>query len=374
MGLEKTYYGIGLMSGSSLDGLDIIYCKIDWFNKEVVRWELLEAETIAFSDKWRDRLSGLPTQSALVFAKTDIYLGHYFSSLINTFINKFNLERIDFIASHGHTVFHDPDRRLTTQIGDGATIAALTQQRVISDFRTQDVALDGEGAPLAPLADAYLFKGYDYYLNLGGIANLSVQKDQEIIGFDVCPLNQVFNHYANLLGLPYDAEGQKAREGVISPYLMERLMAMDYFAKPAPKSIGNEWIRNNVLPLYLEAALSPEDALATAVEHAALEISEAILALEKTMPRAGQERSLFITGGGAFNLYLIERIEGYLGRKINCKVRIPDERIVSFKEALLMVLLGVLRLEGLPNSYPSMTRAKRPTINGAVHEGRLKPN
>jgi anhydro-N-acetylmuramic acid kinase len=371
---EKSYYGIGLMSGSSLDGLDIVYCKIDWLNNEVVKWELLEAETVAFSDKWRDRLSGLPMQSALVFAKTDIYLGHYFASLIDRFIKRLNIGQIDFIASHGHTVFHDPDRRLTTQIGDGATIAALTQQRVISNFRAQDIALDGEGAPLAPLADVYLFKGYDYYLNLGGIANLSVQKGQDIIGFDVCPLNQVLNHYANLMGLPYDSEGQKARAGVISPYLMERLMAMDYFARPAPKSIGNEWIRNEVLPLYLEADLSPEDALATAVEHAALEISEAILALEDTMPEAASERSLFITGGGAFNSYLIERIEGYLCRKINCKINIPDEEIVSFKEALLMVLLGVLRLEGLPNCYPSMTRAKRPTVNGAVHEGRIKSN
>jgi len=367
----KTYYAIGLMSGSSLDGLDIAYCSIQWNNGIVEQWELLKAETMRFSDVWKSRLSNLPTQDALVFAKTHTYLGHYMAQLVNTFVKKHQVEQLDFIASHGHTIFHNPDQRLSIQIGDGAALAALTGYTTITNFRTQDVALDGEGAPLAPLADQYLFGGYDFYLNLGGIANLSAHiPNKHWVAMDCAPANQVLNTLAMEKGAPYDYNGTWASQGQVNPALLEQAAHLDYYTTPYPKSLGNGWIRKQVLPIYLGAEISIEDKLATACEHTAIEIKNCIDQIIKKEAFEQASYKMLVTGGGAFNDYLIDTINAYCNQHQSIDIFLPDQAIIEFKEALLMALLGVLRLENTPNSLQSITGAKRHTINGAVYAGK----
>jgi anhydro-N-acetylmuramic acid kinase len=358
--MSKIYYALGLMSGSSLDGLDIAYCRIEWADEEVKDWELLAAATMPYSEMWQARLAALPGQNALAFAKTDTYFAYYMGELVNAFIQKEEIERVDYIASHGHTIFHEPDRRYSTQIGKGSALAAITEKTVIADFRSHDVALNGEGAPLAPLADAYLFAGYTYYLNIGGIANISApMEDGRWAAFDVAPANQVLNFLTKEIGMPYDLGGQLAAKGQVQTDLLTQLRAEDYYQQKYPKSLGNAWIRQNVWPLLTESPISLEDRLATVVELIALEVAASVEQL-------GQKGSMLVTGGGAFNDFLIKRLKAHL-QSLQVKVVLPEREIIDFKEALLMALLGLLRLEGLPNSWPEVTGAKRPTINGGIY-------
>ena len=366
----KKYYSIGLMSGSSMDGLDLAYSSIAFDEGKVADWELIASETMPYSDLWRDRLMGLTTQSALIFAKTHQYYAHYLSELIQQFIQKNKIQKIDFIASHGHTIFHEPEKKYTVQIGDGAVIAARTGIDVISDFRTQDVALNGEGAPLAPLADKYLFGAFDFYLNLGGIANLSGSSQDQWIAFDCCPANQVLNVLANEMGLDYDEGGKIAAKGKVNPELLEAVSSFDYYTQTYPKSLGNEWIRKYILPLYLQAACSIEDKLATACEHIAIEISQAIQMVTKKEKIIKKTYEMLVTGGGAYNEYLMQCIHHYCNRKDRLKLIFPKKEIIDFKEALLMSLLGVLFIEGKSNSLATVTGADRDTINGSYHKGK----
>lgn len=358
------YYALGLMSGSSLDGLDIAYAALDWRDGHLLDWRLLVADTLPFSEQWQARLLHLPQQDALTFAKTHVYFGRYMADLVQAFRQRHRPARIDFIASHGHTIFHQPDKYLTTQIGDGAALSALTGLPVICDFRTMDVALGGEGAPLAPLADRYLFAGYDFYLNIGGIANLSSNSTGDWIGFDVCPANQVLNLLAQQVGAEYDHNGDLARQGQVLEPLLQRVRDFDFYRKSYPKSLGNEWIRAHVLPIYLEYEGRVEDKLATACAHIALELAQSIQRILTNSPSPKTSPKLLATGGGAFNGYLMERLRASLPA---VELVVPAPEIVQFKEALLMALLGVLRLNQTPNSLRSITRAKRDTVNGAIY-------
>lgn len=365
----KTYHVIGLMSGSSLDGLDIAYCTINWEKNKVLDWKINVAETIPFSEKWQNRLSGLPTQSALIFAKTHTYFGHYLGELVQQFVNKYQIKEIDFIASHGHTIFHEPDNRISIQIGDGAAIAALTGITTITNFRTQDVALDGEGAPLAPLADQYLFDGYDFYLNIGGIANLSAYLNGQWLALDSCPANQILNTLAQLKGADYDVGGKWASQGAVQEDLLRQVANFEYYDLAAPKSLGNGWIRQHVLPIYLASEHSIEDKLATACEHIAIEIAKSIANLiDQHQPSQSNFRML-LSGGGVNNDYLLKTIYEYCSQVMEVDFIFPSEELIEFKEAALMALLGVLRMEGVPNSLQSTTGAKRDTVNGAVYLG-----
>ena len=359
----KTYYAIGLMSGSSLDGLDIVYCKMTWADVTITNWEILAAETMDFSPMWKARLQALPTQNALNFAKTDMYLGYYMAELVNTFIEKYAVQEIDFIASHGHTIFHDPDRRFSSQIGNGAALAALTGQQVICDFRSQDIALDGEGAPLAPLADHYLYPAHDHYINLGGIANISTKRQTTWTAFDVCYANQVLNFLANELNLEYDLNGEFARAGTVDLALLEQVKQAPFYRKKPPKSMANEWIRKEVLPIYLNHECSIQDKLCTAVEHIAYELANAMRRLNHK-----QTNTVLVTGGGAYNAYLMERLVHYT-EPLDKQLVLPDPLHIDYKEAALMVLLGVLRLEKRPNSLKEVTGAAKNTVNGAIYYG-----
>jgi anhydro-N-acetylmuramic acid kinase len=363
------YKVLGLMSGSSLDGLDIAYCSIDWQNNQVKDWQLLAGETLEFSDMWKSRLSNLPSQSGLIFAKTHTYFGHYMADLVQTFLKKNAIQEVDFIASHGHTIFHNPDQRISIQIGDGAALAAKTGITTICNFRTQDVALDGEGAPLAPLADQYLFEGYDFYLNLGGIANLSANINNRWVAMDCCPANQVLNTLAQELGAEYDNKGAWANQGTVDQTLLGQAANFDFYTESYPKSLGNEWIRQHILPLYLAAPSSWEDKLATACEHIAIEISTSIQQILQKEAFQKENYKVLVTGGGAFNDYLMESINAYCNQNHSIELFLPDPSIINFKEAILMALLGVMRMEKTPNSLKTITGAQRDTVNGAVYLG-----
>ena len=270
--LTKKYHVIGLMSGSSLDGLDLTYCRFETVNG-VLSWKLLAANTLSYNERWSTRLQHLVKQDALTFAKTNVYYSYYLATLVQQFIQENNIELIDAIASHGHTIFHDPDKSFTTQIGDGAALAAKTGHTVVSNFRNQDVALGGEGAPFAPIVERDLFKDYALFLNIGGIANFSVNIQNKIRAFDICAANQILNRLAKeAKGLAYDVNGDLARNGIVEPILLDILNKDSFCKKAYPKSLGNSYVVNNILPKVMLFPASWENKLATVVEHIALQL------------------------------------------------------------------------------------------------------
>ncbi|MFK7770734.1 MAG: anhydro-N-acetylmuramic acid kinase [Saprospiraceae bacterium] len=367
----KTYHAIGLMSGSSLDGLDIAFCKFEVENDNILSWELLNAETVPFSEMWQSRLTHLPQQSALIYAKTHAYFGHYMGELVIDFMSRNNVVP-DFIASHGHTIFHHPDKRMTAQIGDGGALAAVTGLKVIADFRTQDIAIGGEGTPLAPAADKYLFAGYDYYLNIGGIANVSCNVNGKMIAFDIGGANQVLNGLAYLADQEYDDGGKIAASGEVVNTLLQEVDSIDYFSQQYPKSLDNQWVVQNLLKKYREYPESVENRMRTAVEQLAKQTVLSVLQIIENEGLTNKRYRMLATGGGVFNSFLMERMQTLFREKIDLEVVIPEQEIIGFKEAILMALLGVLRIENIPNCLASVTGAKRDTVGGAIYEGRNK--
>jgi len=363
---DKSYKVLGLMSGSSLDGLDIAYCEFlvnRASENPIENWNLISSITIPFSDMWVSRLANLPSRTAYDFVKTNTFFSHYCGGMINEFIERNHLD-IDFIASHGHTIFHYPDKRITVQIGDGAALAAITGLPVINDFRTHDIAINGEGTPIAPIADKLLFAGYDFYLNLGGIANISMPLDHGIIAFDICPTNQILNALAKKLDLEYDKDGLVARGGVLIEKLFESVNKHVYYDKPYPKSLDNNQVFHMFTTTFLEAEGNWQDKLHTATKHIAFQIAATLRDLSD-----GKEKTLFVSGGGAFNTYLLECIQEFAP---NIKIVIPEKEIIMFKEAILMGLMGVLRAENIPNCLASVTGADQDTIGGAIFQGTKK--
>lgn len=364
----KIYRGIGLMSGSSLDGLDIAYCEFEIDHNRVQKWAILAAATMPFSEVWYARLRDLPLQDAPTFAKTDIYLGYYFGKLVNDFLAEQNIpkQKVDFVASHGHTIFHAPDKQYTIQIASGAAIAETVGIRTISDFRSQDVAAGGQGAPLAPLLDAYLSSEIDFYLNLGGIANIGVRTAQQTIGFDVCYANQILNKLAKELGASYDNLGIWASQGQVAPDLLEQLKALPFFHTKYPKSLSNEWVQTTVYRLFMQSEISIYGKLATAVAHIAWEIGKAVRKVCELEKIQKTSLKMLVTGGGAFNHFLMQQITAQLPQNFEFEPVTPE--IIQYKEALLMALMGVLRLEKLPNTPQKATGASRQVIAGALYE------
>lgn len=370
---KKSYKALGLMSGSSLDGLDIAYCHFE-VEKEnngqlyVHDWKILAAETIGFSEAWQARLGQLPTQTALSFAKTHTYLGHYFGDMVNDFMNRYQIEP-DFIATHGHTIFHDPMGRMTIQIGDGSAMAAKTGFPVISNFRNQDIAIDGQGAPVAPIIDKYLLPGHDFYLNLGGIANITTVLPHKMVAFDICPANQLLNALANRLNLEYDEGGQIAAAGQVLDDLLKEMNRADFYKIAYPKSLDNAWSQTAILSKIADEPTAIPNQLSTFVEHIAYQIAFAIKQVIRKEKIEKKQLSLLATGGGAFNAYLMERLQYHCNLVGNIEVVLPNSDIIQFKEAALMAWMGVMRVENVPNVLQTVTGAKRDTINGAIHQG-----
>ena len=345
------------MSGTSLDGVDLAYCH---FVKENSTWkfEIRSAITIEYSTLWKKKLSTLHSQDALLFANTQAEYGHYLGILVNDFIGKNKLS-VDFIASHGHTIFHQPQHIFTSQIGDGAAIAAECGLPVVCDFRSKDIALGGQGAPLVPIGDQQLFSQYDFCLNFGGIANISFDLKKSRIAFDVCPCNIVLNYFSAQLGKEYDDGGKIAATGKLNESLFKQLNALPFYAIHSQKSLGREDIEGDFFPLLNSSEISVEDKLNTFCEHIAFQVSNVI---KNSRPETGNNK-LLITGGGAFNSYLVSRIRELSG----IEIIIPDETIIQFKEALIFAFLGVLRWRGEVNCLKSVTGARVDSVSGAIY-------
>jgi anhydro-N-acetylmuramic acid kinase len=352
MSSRVSFNVLGLMSGTSLDGLDLVHCLFEWTD----RWsfEILAAETFSYDEVWRNRLADAHTLSGIELSVLHAELGKLHGDLVNRFI-KAHAIKPDFISSHGHTVFHQPGLGVTVQIGSGPHIAAATGLDVVCDFRTMDVALGGQGAPLVPIGDLFLFGEYPLCLNLGGIANVSVKTSLQVEAFDICLCNMALNYYAEKVGMPYDAEGKMARAGAVCEPLLSQLNALEFFSQPAPKSLGKEFWLQEFLPALQASEISDRDAMCTITEHIAIQISIATRNMS-----AGK---MLVTGGGAHNSFLVERIKAHTIHE----VVVPEKKIVDFKEALIFAFLGVLRMQRQTNALASVTGAGRDNIGGAVY-------
>lgn len=351
MGMKK-FRTIGVMSGTSLDGLDIAYAEFQWENHS---WEfhLGPAETIAYNDTWKVRLSRLHEQPIHLYPKTDLFYGRFIGQEVKRFVAKHALT-VDFIASHGHTIFHQPQAGFTAQIGHGAAIHAESGLQVISDFRTVDVMLGGQGAPLVPIGDALLFGKYDACLNLGGFANISFASGNQRKAFDLVPCNIVLNALANQAGLEYDAGGALAASGKIHAALLEQLNQLPFYKQQGVRSLGREWVESTFWPLIKALPLKHEDALATVTEHIVMQVAASI--------RSSAAQQVLITGGGAHNTFMLERLK----TQISAECIVPDKVIIDYKEALIFAFLGVLKMQHSPNVWCAYTGASRDSIGGAL--------
>ena len=349
----STHKIIGIMSGTSLDGVDLAFCTFEATENNYT-FKIGICETIPYSELWLRKLKLLPTGSALEYAETHISYGRYLGELTRNFIQKYGLQ-VDFVASHGHTIFHNPAEQYTSQIGDGAAIAANCGLKVVCDFRSGDVAAGGQGAPLVPIGDEMLFAQYDYCLNLGGFANISMKRDSHRIAFDIAPANIILNHIANQWGKAYDKNGEGAASGKIHDELLQTLNSLRYYHLQPPKSLGREWIEKEILPLLTQYNITPKDAACTFCEHIAIQIAASI--------QNDPQKQMFITGGGTFNAYLITRIAAHAAIKLT----IPDQKTINYKEALVFAFLGLLRMQGKPNCLASVTGASHDVSGGAVY-------
>ncbi len=347
----KSYNAIGLMSGTSLDGLDIAFCKFT-FHKQW-QFEIIKSTTIDYSKEWKEKLTKAPSISGYELTKLHNQYGKFIGDSVNNFIQQNNIQ-VDLIASHGHTVFHQPDKRVTLQIGDGHEISVATGITTVCDFRSLDVTLGGQGAPLVPIGDKLLFSDYDYCLNLGGFANISFEENNVRFAYDICPANIILNHLTRKSGHDYDKNGALGLLGKTNSELLHKLNAIEYYKKSYPKTLGREWLEAEVIPILDETELSVHDKLRTLYEHIATQISQSI---------SKKDSKMLITGGGAYNKLLVNLIK----QKISSEVVIPDQNLIDYKEALIFALLGVLKMEGNVNCLASVTGAERDSSGGVIY-------
>jgi anhydro-N-acetylmuramic acid kinase len=360
------YRTIGIMSGSSLDGLDIAFIE---FEETGAKWsyEIKAAACNKYDDEWLLKLQNATKLSAYDYLLLHSAYGKYIGERINAFIQQHDLEhKIQLIASHGHTTFHVPSLAMTAQLGDGAAIAATTEINVVSDLRVVDVAFGGQGAPIVPIGEKLLFADYAFCLNLGGIANLSFKSNEGYIAFDICAANRVMNLIAKVEGKEYDEDGNLAASGNIDTTLLTKLNSLAYYKQPHPKSLANSFGTDEVFPIIAASGLSTADKLRTYVDHIVMQISYSIQ--ELGIKNKVRNEKLLVTGGGAFNKFLIARLKQALGA-FDIEVVVPDEILINYKEALIMALIGVLRWREEYNVLSTVTGATRSSIGGAVWIG-----
>jgi len=351
----KEHVVLGMMSGTSCDGLDMACCR---FHHDGTSWQysILAAETIAYDEERRRMLSGLIRLSATDLLEAHSGLGRYFGKTASAFIRHHGLSP-SIIASHGHTVFHQAEKGFTFQAGSGAAIAAVTGIDTVSDFRTLDVALGGQGAPLVPLGDKLLFTDHPVCLNLGGIANVSFDDETgQRIAFDICPVNMALNHLAAEAGMPYDQDGALARTGSVDERLLAQLDALPYYNLAPPKSLGFEWFETAFLPFLADASIPLANRLYTVGEHAAKQIGKVL---------DGRPSPILVTGGGALNTYLMERLTAHCKSEIT----VPSIELVQFKEAVVFAFLGLLRKHNGINTLSSVTGARADSSGGSLFAG-----
>ena len=357
------YKSMGLMSGSSLDGLDICFAE---FQEISGKWAftILCADCMPYSQQLLNELGKATSLDAKKYLMLDVVYGRYLGSQVNNFIEKYNLyHQVALISSHGHTTFHYPEIGMTHQLGNGATIAAETSLPVVSDLRSLDVAFGGQGAPIVPMGERLLFPSTNFFLNIGGIANISIHQDKDVVAFDVCPANRVLNLLAKQINKEYDENGNCAASGKIHDSLLQELNSLDFYKKKHPKSLPNEFGTEIIYPLIMEHNLPVADALCTYVEHIAIQIKNSI-----TNFAPAQNSKLMISGGGAFNQFLVDRITFHL-KPIFIEAYVPESEIVNYKEALIMALLGILRWREQPTVFASVTGARKNSIGGALWLG-----
>ena len=353
---------LGLISGSSLDGLDISLCSFEGLTPGQIDWEMQIGRTVPFDESLRTQLSIATTLSVKELMQLEVAFSKFCTGAINDLISKHDLE-VDYICSHGHTIYHFPEDGYTLQIGKGSILAELTGIPSIVDVRANDVAQGGEGAPVAPIVEHYLYPGYDFYFNLGGIANVSYHNAGIITSIDSCPCNQVLNHVVAELGKAYDDRGGLARKGQVSEQLITEWKKLDYFDHPIPKSMDNSWVQEVFIPIMSAYDLTHEDRLATMVEFAAIQLATDCKLLSGT--DKGSSTGL-ITGGGGLNDFLVECLQSRVSA-FGLTLTIPDQKTINFKEAILMALMGYLRVNGQDNTIPTVTGAQKATKGGAIY-------
>lgn len=349
---KESIIGLGLMSGTSLDGLDLCLVSFGIEDNDARTYSILKAETIAYDTPLQSKLVEAENMSGLDILKFNNEYGRFLGQSALAFINKHGIKP-RFIASHGHTIFHQPNEHFTYQIGSGACIAAETGITTIADFRSLDVALQGQGAPLVPIGDELLFHQYDYCLNLGGFANISARLNEQRIAYDICPVNIVLNTFTRKIGLEYDAGGVMARSGSCNQNLLQELNALPYYKQSIPKSLGKEWVLSECMPVINKYDIDLIDILHTFSHHVAIQLSAHV----------AQGKSVLVTGGGSYNSFIIDLFKSYS----NANIIIPDDFTIQFKEALIFAFLGLLRLEGNNNALRSVTGARIDNIGGCVY-------
>jgi len=351
---RKQFRVLGVMSGTSLDGIDLAYLA---FTREK-GWEasILKAETIPYSKKWVDALKTSAELSRPEINALDEPYTDYLAEVIQQFIQKNKIEKLDAVCSHGHTVLHQPEKGFTVQIGNLPKLATILQQKVVCDFRVQDVELGGQGAPLVPIGDRLLFSDYDYCLNLGGFANISTEIESKRIAYDICPVNTVLNEYASRLGFAFDRDGAIARNAEVNQDLLKELNSLSFYQQKPPKSLGIEWVNSVIFPILEKSESTSEEIIATFTEHVAVQLSENI--------QHYSSQKVLVTGGGAFNTYLIELLQ----QKTKAQIILPQKNLIEFKEALIFGFLGVLRLENEINVLASVTGASKNHSSGKIFE------
>ena len=350
---KQEYFIIGTMSGTSRDGLDLVYVKLS----KAISWdyEILAAKTYGYSPTWFSKLGNAINLSDIKLAELNKDYSNFLADQILHFIKEFNIVKIDAVGSHGHTVIHQPDQGVTFQLGNLAMIADKINKPFICDFRIQDVLLGGQGAPLVPIGDQLLFHNYDACLNLGGFSNISIKKGNNIIAYDICALNTILNALANQINLPYDAAGAQARQGEIINPLYQELQELRYYDLLPPKSLGIEWVNAHVLVIlkkYVDHNV--RDLLHTYTIHSANQIAKSLNSIS----------AVLVTGGGAFNDFLISEIKN----KVSCDVIVPSANLVDFKEAIIFAFLSVLKLRGEVNCLASVTGAKYDHSSGKIFD------
>ena len=336
----KNYRVLGIMSGTSLDGLDMALCNFKYLNQKW-NFELISTHFIEYSNDWKEKLSNLFYNNKNI-NKIELQYSEFISESVNNFIKKYNLE-VDYISSHGHTIFHNPEKGITKQIGRGDIIFKKTNIPVAYNFREQDVKLGGQGAPLVPYGDVLLFSNYESCLNLGGFSNISFKKKNKVIAFDICPLNIVLNYLAEKKGFSFDKEGDFASKGKINLDLLKNLNSISYYKKSPPKSLGKEWLEKLFLSELNNYNLNTNDLLSTCVEHFSFQISN-------TFYRFNIKNCL-VSGGGVFNKFLMSQIIN----KTKTKLIVPSKKIVMFKEAIIFAFLGLLRFRDEVNCLSEIT-------------------
>ncbi len=352
--MKKTEFKVlGVMSGTSLDGIDLAVVSFE--KTESWQFKIEMADTIPYSENWKHQLT-----EALFYNEIDLKTINreytlYLAEVINKFKTDHKIENLDAVCSHGHTIKHEPQNRYTLQIGNLPELATLINEKLVCDFRVEDVVLGGQGAPLVPIGDELLFQEYEYCLNLGGFANISTVQDYRI-AYDICPVNTVLNFYSEKLGYDYDDEGKIARSGEINIKLLEELQQLEFYKKDPPKSLGIEWVNENIFPILKKYEEDIPSILHTFTHHVALQIV-------KTLDNKATSR-LLITGGGSFNTFLIELIQ----KNTRTKVEIPSIDIINYKEALIFGFLGVLKMLGENNVLSSVTGASHDHSSGVIFE------